>query len=79
MKTLGFDVAHAAEYRMRKINFEGVFKIKNDHDVVNLKHDNRVEIIREIEKQSFTPKEKVENVEEIRRKRLERMNSMGKL
>ena len=45
LKTLGFDVAHAAEYRMRKINYEGVFKIKNDHDVVNLQHDNRVEVV----------------------------------
>ena len=26
---------------MSKINFEGVFKIKNDHDVVNLQHDNQ--------------------------------------
>ena len=62
---------------MSKINFEGVFKIKNDHDVVNLQHDNRVEVVREIEKQSFTPKEKIENVEEIRRKCLERMNDQG--
>ena len=77
LKTLGFDVAHAAEYRMRKINYEGVFKIKNDHDVVNLKHGDRVEVVREIEKQSFTPKEKIENVEEIRPKRLERMNDQG--
>ena len=77
LKTLGFDVAHAAEYRMRKINFEGVFKIKNDHDVVNLQHDNRVEVVREIEKQSFTPKEKIENVEEIRWKCLERMSDQG--
>ena len=77
LKTLGFDVAHAAEYRMRKINYEGVFKIKNDHDVVNLRHDNKVEVVREIEKQSFTPKEKIENVEEIRQKRLERMNNHG--
>ena len=36
---------------MSKISFEGVFKIKNDHDVVNLKHENRVEIIRENETQ----------------------------
>ena len=65
---------------MRKINYEGVFKIKNDHDVVNLRHDNKVEVVREIEKQSFTPKEKIEkieNVEEIRQKRLERMNNHG--
>ena len=62
---------------MSKISFEGVFKIKNDHDVVNLQHDNRVEVVREIEKQSFTPKEKIENVEEIRRKCLERMNDQG--
>ena len=65
---------------MRKINYEGVFKIKNDHDVVNLRHDNKVEVVREIEKQSFTPKEKIEkieNVEEILQKRLERMNNHG--
>ena len=30
---------------MSKINFEGVFKIKNDHDVVNLQHDKRVEVV----------------------------------
>ena len=44
---------------------------------MNLKHDNRVEVVREIEKQSFTPKEKIENVEEIRWKCLERMNDQG--
>ena len=44
---------------------------------MNLQHDNRVEVVREIEKQSFTPKEKIENVEEIRRKCLERMNDQG--
>ena len=51
LKTLGIDLALAEKYRMRKINFDGVFKIKNDHDVVNLKHENRVEIIRENETQ----------------------------
>ena len=42
---------HAAYWRMRKINFDGVFKIKHDHDVMNLKHDNRVEVVHEHELQ----------------------------
>ena len=36
---------------MRKLSFEGVFKIKYDHDVMNLRHDNKVEIVHEAEVQ----------------------------
>ena len=36
---------------MRKLSFEGVFKIKYDHDVMNLIHDNKVEIVHEAEVQ----------------------------
>ena len=49
LKTLGISLAHAANYRMRRINFDGVFKIKYDHDVMNLKNDNRVELVHESE------------------------------
>ena len=36
---------------MRKLSFEGVFKIKYDHDVMNLIHDNKMEIVHEVEVQ----------------------------
>ena len=49
LKMLKISLAQAAEWRMRKINFDGVFKIKYDHDVMNLRHDNRVEIVHEHE------------------------------
>ena len=51
LKTLGINHAQAGEWRMRKISFEGVFKIKHDHDVMNLRHDNKVEIVHEAEVQ----------------------------
>ena len=49
LKILGKNLAHAGDYRMRKIIFPDVFKIKHDHDVINLKHDDKVEILHESE------------------------------
>ena len=48
---MGISHAQAAEWRMRKINFDGGFMIKYDHDVMNLRHDNKVEIVHEAEVQ----------------------------
>ena len=47
LKILGKNLAHAEEYRMRKITSPDVFKIKHDHDVINLKHNDKVEIVHE--------------------------------
>ena len=37
---------------MRKIASPDVFKIKHDHDVINLKHNDKVEIVHESDKKS---------------------------
>ena len=47
LKTLGISVTHAADWRMRKVDFDGITKIQ--HDVMNLTHNNKVEIIHEHE------------------------------
>ena len=47
LKILGKNLAHAGDYRMRKITSPDVFKIKHDHDVINLKHNDKVEIVHE--------------------------------
>ena len=52
LKILGKNLAHAGDYRMRKITSPDVFKIKHDHDVINLKHNDKVEIVHESDKKS---------------------------
>ena len=47
LKILGKNVAHAGDYRMRNFTSPDVFKIKHDHDVINLKHNDKVEIVDE--------------------------------
>ena len=41
----GGGVKWPTDYRLRKITYDGLFKIEHDHDVWNLKNDNRVEIV----------------------------------
>ena len=50
LKILGKNLA--GDYRMRKITSPDVFKIKHDHDVINLKHNDKVEIVHESDKKS---------------------------
>lgn len=45
LKKLGINENHGADYRVRKITYDGLFKIELDHDVWNLKNENRVEIV----------------------------------
>ena len=45
LKRLGINENHGADYRVRKITYDGLFKIELDHDVWNLKNENRVEIV----------------------------------
>ena len=52
LKILGKNLANAGDYRMRKITSPDVFKIKHDHDVINLKHNDKVEIVHESDKKS---------------------------
>ena len=52
LKLLGKNLANAGDYRMRKITSPDVFKIKHDHDVINLKHNDKVEIVHESDKKS---------------------------
>ena len=52
LKLLGKNLANAGDYRMRKITTQDVFKIKHDHDVINLKHNDKVEIVHESDKKS---------------------------
>ena len=47
LKILGKNLAQSGDYRMRKITSPDVFKIKHDHDVINLKHNDKVEIVHE--------------------------------
>ena len=45
LKRLGINENHGADWRLRKITYDGLFKIEHDHDVWNLKNDNKVEIV----------------------------------
>ena len=54
LKTLGISLTYVAEWRLRKINYDGLYKIQHDHDVMNLKHENRVEAVHK--KSSNEPK-----------------------
>ena len=42
---MGINENHGADYRVRKIIYDGLFNIELDHDVWNLKNENRVEIV----------------------------------
>ena len=43
--TLGINfMVYGDDWRLRKINFEGLIKIENDRDIWNLKNEDKVEI-----------------------------------
>ena len=37
-------MVYGDDWRLRKINFEGLIKIENDRDIWNLKNEDKVEI-----------------------------------
>ena len=38
-------MVYGDDWRLRKINFEGLIKIENDRDIWNLKNEDKVEIV----------------------------------
>ena len=40
-------MVYGDDWRLRKINFEGLIKIENDRDIWNLKNEDKVEIVHE--------------------------------
>ena len=77
LKALRINEIYGADWRLRKITYDGQFKIEHDRDVWNLNHNDRVEIVNQPKRGNIVTTledtDTVENVEEIRKKRLERM------
>ena len=67
LKRLVIKENHGDDYRLRKIAYHCLFKIELDHDVWNLKNENKVEIVHEPRRGNIATLEntKTESVWEI--------------